>query len=275
MRAVSGRSSSSAPARWAARCSIAGWRAASTRPGRRSSIHSSTSERAAALAGQGVAIASRRRRRRRTFDVMVLAVKPQIDGRHAGARSRRSRRRDALVISIAAGVRLATLERGFRARAADRPRHAEHAGADRQGHDGRGRQRSAANRSSEARSRRSSTRSGEVGLGRRRGADRRGDGGLRVRARPMCSCSPNAWRRPATEAGLPPNSPLSSRGRPSPAPARFSTTSPLPPRSSAQNVTSPNGTTAAALAVLMAPDGLGPLLTKAVEAARKRSVELG
>jgi pyrroline-5-carboxylate reductase len=42
-----------------------------------------------------------------------------------------------------------------------------------------------------------------------------------------------------------------------------------------ENVTSPKGTTAAALAVLMAPDGLAPLLAKAVEAARKRSVELG
>ena len=38
-----------------------------------------------------------------------------------------------------------------------------------------------------------------------------------------------------------------------------------------RNVTSPNGTTAAALQVLMAADGLGPLLTKAVAAARKRS----
>lgn len=42
-----------------------------------------------------------------------------------------------------------------------------------------------------------------------------------------------------------------------------------------QNVTSPNGTTAAALAVLMAPDGLTPLMELAVDAARKRSVELG
>lgn len=42
-----------------------------------------------------------------------------------------------------------------------------------------------------------------------------------------------------------------------------------------ENVTSPNGTTAAALGVLMAPDGLEPLLARAVEAARKRSVELG
>lgn len=42
-----------------------------------------------------------------------------------------------------------------------------------------------------------------------------------------------------------------------------------------QNVTSPNGTTAAALSVLMADDGLEPLMARAVEAARKRSEELG
>ena len=42
-----------------------------------------------------------------------------------------------------------------------------------------------------------------------------------------------------------------------------------------QQVTSPNGTTAAALAVLMGEDRLTHLLTEAVEAARLRSVELG
>ncbi len=42
-----------------------------------------------------------------------------------------------------------------------------------------------------------------------------------------------------------------------------------------KNVTSPGGTTAAALAVLMADDGLKPLLKKAVAAAKARSVELG
>jgi len=42
-----------------------------------------------------------------------------------------------------------------------------------------------------------------------------------------------------------------------------------------QNVTSPNGTTAAALAVLMADDGLTPLMERAVAAARRRSEELG
>lgn len=42
-----------------------------------------------------------------------------------------------------------------------------------------------------------------------------------------------------------------------------------------EQVTSPNGTTAAALAVLMGDDRLTRLMTEAVEAARARSVELG
>jgi pyrroline-5-carboxylate reductase len=41
-----------------------------------------------------------------------------------------------------------------------------------------------------------------------------------------------------------------------------------------QNVTSPGGTTAAALSVLMASDGMQPLFDKAIEAARKRAEEL-
>jgi pyrroline-5-carboxylate reductase len=41
-----------------------------------------------------------------------------------------------------------------------------------------------------------------------------------------------------------------------------------------QNVTSPGGTTAAALEVLMGPDGLQSLLTRAVAAATRRSKEL-
>jgi pyrroline-5-carboxylate reductase len=42
-----------------------------------------------------------------------------------------------------------------------------------------------------------------------------------------------------------------------------------------ENVTSPKGTTAAALLVLMGPDGLAELMDRAVEAARRRSEELG
>ncbi|GAA3086082.1 pyrroline-5-carboxylate reductase [Rhizobium viscosum] len=41
-----------------------------------------------------------------------------------------------------------------------------------------------------------------------------------------------------------------------------------------QNVTSPGGTTAAALSVLMAEDGMQPLFDEALEAARKRAEEL-
>lgn len=50
---------------------------------------------------------------------------------------------------------------------------------------------------------------------------------------------------------------------------------PAPAGQLRQNVTSPKGTTAEALAVLMAPDGLAPLMERAVAAARRRSEELG
>jgi pyrroline-5-carboxylate reductase len=50
--------------------------------------------------------------------------------------------------------------------------------------------------------------------------------------------------------------------------------SPLDAATLRQNVTSPGGTTAAALDVLMAKDGLAPLLTKAIAAATSRSREL-
>jgi pyrroline-5-carboxylate reductase len=51
--------------------------------------------------------------------------------------------------------------------------------------------------------------------------------------------------------------------------------SPLPPEALRRNVTSPNGTTAAALRILMATDnGLAPLMRQAVAAARRRSREL-
>ena len=50
--------------------------------------------------------------------------------------------------------------------------------------------------------------------------------------------------------------------------------SPLDAATLRQNVTSPGGTTAAALGVLMAGDGLDPLMEKAVAAATKRSKEL-
>jgi pyrroline-5-carboxylate reductase len=50
--------------------------------------------------------------------------------------------------------------------------------------------------------------------------------------------------------------------------------SPLDPASLRQNVTSPGGTTAAALAVLLGPDGLAELMERAVAAATERSRQL-
>lgn len=50
---------------------------------------------------------------------------------------------------------------------------------------------------------------------------------------------------------------------------------PAPPSVLRQNVTSPNGTTAAGLGVLMGEDGLTELIVRTVEAARRRSEELG
>jgi pyrroline-5-carboxylate reductase len=50
--------------------------------------------------------------------------------------------------------------------------------------------------------------------------------------------------------------------------------SPLDAATLRQNVTSPGGTTAAALDVLMAKDGLEPLMTRAIAAATERSRQL-
>lgn len=50
--------------------------------------------------------------------------------------------------------------------------------------------------------------------------------------------------------------------------------SPLPAATLRQNVTSPGGTTAAALEVLMSGDGVPPLMTKAIAAATRRGKEL-
>jgi pyrroline-5-carboxylate reductase len=50
--------------------------------------------------------------------------------------------------------------------------------------------------------------------------------------------------------------------------------SPVPAAALRQNVTSPGGTTAAALAVLMGDDGLTALMTRAIAAATARSREL-
>lgn len=56
---------------------------------------------------------------------------------------------------------------------------------------------------------------------------------------------------------------------------RLAAESGVAPGTLREQVTSPGGTTAAALGVLMAQDGLAPLMARAVAAAKARSVELG
>lgn len=76
-------------------------------------------------------------------------------------------------------------------------------------------------------------------------------------------------------AGLPPEAARTLARATMTGAAALLATSGEEPADLRRQVTSPNGTTEAALKVLMADDGLGPLLSKAVIAATKRSKELG
>jgi pyrroline-5-carboxylate reductase len=78
----------------------------------------------------------------------------------------------------------------------------------------------------------------------------------------------------ASPPGCRPRSPRRSRARTVAGSGELLHRSPLDAATLRQNVTSPGGTTAAALDVLMAQDGLEPLMTKAIAAATKRSRDL-
>ena len=60
--------------------------------------------------------------------------------------------------------------------------------------------------------------------------DGRGDRGLRLRARPMSSCSPRNWRAPASKPACRRSSRQNSRAKPSPAPANCCIARSFPPR---------------------------------------------
>ena len=90
----------------------------------------------------------------------------------------------------------------------------------------------------------------------------------------MCSCSPNVSPRQASRLGSTLSSPRGLRGRRCQARGELLRRSDLTAAELRQNVTSPKGTTAAALEVLMGKDGFADLLKRAVKAAAKRSREL-
>ena len=80
--------------------------------------------------------------------------------------------------------------------------------------------------------------------------------------------------RAGVEAGLPPELATKLARETVAGSGELLHRSELPSATLRQNVTSPGGTTAAALDVLMGPDGMQSLLTRAVAAATKRSKEL-
>ncbi len=77
------------------------------------------------------------------------------------------------------------------------------------------------------------------------------------------------------EAGLPPETAAKLAGQTVLGAAMLASQSPDTPSTLREQVTSPNGTTAAALSVFMGDNRLKRLVGEAVEAARKRSTELG
>jgi pyrroline-5-carboxylate reductase len=78
----------------------------------------------------------------------------------------------------------------------------------------------------------------------------------------------------AVEAGLPPDVAARLARATVAGAGELLHRSDLSPDQLRKNVTSPGGTTAAALQILMGKDGMGPLLERAVAAAKKRSQEL-
>ena len=92
--------------------------------------------------------------------------------------------------------------------------------------------------------------------------------------RPTSFCSPRSSRGPASAAGLPADLAAKLARETVAGSGELLHRSDLDAATLRQNVTSPGGTTAAALNVLMGEHGLKELMTRAVAAATKRSKEL-
>ena len=87
----------------------------------------------------------------------------------------------------------------------------------------------------------------------------------------MSFCSPKRWRKPASAAGLPAALSAKLARETVAGSGELLHRSPLDAAVLRENVTSPGGTTAAALSVLMGENGLTVLMTRAVAAATARS----
>ena len=118
------------------------------------------------------------------------------------------------------------------------------------------------------------TATGARRVARGRGSDRRGHGRLRLRAGLRLPARRSLGRGRRSRRAC---RPRSRRGSPAPPwqdRARSSTRARVAADQLRRDVTSPGGTTAAALAVLMRADGMPALLREAVAAAKRRAGEL-
>ena len=112
-------------------------------------------------------------------------------------------------------------------------------------------------------------------MGRLANADRRRHRGFRLRPGLCLPAGRGFGPRPARRSACRPTSPCAWRGPPSKARANCCTARPnVSAATLRKNVTSPGGTTQAALDVLMAPDGLAALMARATAAAARRAGEL-
>ena len=226
--------------------------------------------RAAALAGQGVTV--HRNPPPETFDLLIIAVKPQSMAETLKIVAPLAAP-DALVVSIAAGVRLATLAEAFGKDAAvvrvmpNTPAQV-----------GKG-MSVAVVAGSLAPEKRSAVEALLDVVGESAWVE---DEALIDAVTAVSGSGPayvfllaECLAKAAVEAGLPPDLAARLARQTVVGGGALLEASPDSAAKLRENVTSPNGTTAAALAVLMEPDGLERLLVKAVEAAHKRSVELG
>ncbi len=159
------------------------------------------------------------------------------------------------------------------ARRRNRARHAEHAGRDRPRHHGRLSQRASDGAPAQAGDR-SARRHRHGRMGERRKPDGRGDRGVRLRAGLRFPAGGSDDARPASPPAC--RRALAARlARETVAGAgELLHRSTLDAATLRQNVTSPGGTTAAALEVLMGPGGFQELLTRAIAAATRRGREL-
>ena len=195
----------------------------------------------------------------REASAIVMAVKPQVAATvtptlapYFGAAT--------VMVSIMAGRTLGFLESALGQRAALVRAMPNTPAVDRPRHHGRGPERAGIASPARARAR-AALRHRRGRMDDRRGADGRGHGGLRLRPAYVFLLA-EALAQAGAAAGLPRDLAVKLARATVSGSGELLSRSTTDPATLRQNVTSPGGTTAAALDVLMAPDGLAVLMAQ-------------